>query len=56
MKNEIVLFKNQDVKLEVNMQDETVQLNTEQMAQLFDRDYKTIRKHINNALKEELSD
>ena len=56
MKNEIVLFENQDVELEVNMQDETVWLNTEQMAQLFDRDYKTIRKHINNALKEELSD
>ena len=56
MKNEIVLFENIDVKLEVNMQDETVWLNTEQMAQLFDRDYKTIRKHINNALKEELSD
>ena len=55
MKNEIVLFENQDVKLEVNMQDETVWLNTEQMAQLFDRDYKTIRKHINNALKEELA-
>ncbi len=29
-------------------------LNTEQMAKLFDRDYKTIRKHINNALNEEL--
>ena len=56
MKNEIIIFENQDVKLEVNMQDETVWLNTEQIAQLFDRDYKTIRKHINNALKEELSD
>ena len=56
MKNEIILFKNQDVKLEVNMRDETVWLNTEQMAKLFDRDYKTIRKHINNALKEELND
>ena len=54
MENEIILFENQDVKLEVNMKDETVWLNTEQMAQLFDRDYKTIRKHINNALKEEL--
>ena len=54
MKNEIVLFENQDVKLEVNMQDETVWLNAKQMAKLFDRDYKTIRKHINNALKEEL--
>ena len=54
MKNEIIIFENQDVKLEVNMKDETVWLNTEQMAKLFDRDYKTIRKHINNALKEEL--
>ncbi len=54
MKNEIVLFENQKVKLEVNMQDETVWLNTEQMALLFDRDYKTIRKHVNNALEEEL--
>ena len=54
MNNEIILFKNQNVKLEVNMKDETVWLNTEQMAKLFGRDYKTIRKHINNALKEEL--
>ena len=54
-KNEIILFENQNVKLEVNMQDETVWLNTEQMAKLFERDYKTIRKHISNALKEELS-
>ncbi len=52
--NEIILFENQEVKLEVNLKDETVWLNTEQMAQLFGRDYKTIRKHINNALKEEL--
>ncbi len=54
MKNEIIIFENQEVKLEVNMKDETVWLNTEQMAQLFDRDYKTIRKHITNALNEEL--
>lgn len=54
MKNEIVLFKNQNVKLEVNMKDETVWLNANQMAELFGRDYKTIRKHINNILKEEL--
>ncbi len=56
MKNEIILFENQNVKLEVNMKDETVWLNAEQMATLFGRDSKTIRKHINNALKEELSD
>jgi len=56
MKNEIILFENQDVKLEVNMQDETVWLNAEQMSKLFDRDTKTIRKHINNVLLEELKD
>ena len=55
-RNEIILFENQGVKLEVNIKDETVWLNTEQIAILFDRDYKTIRKHINNALKEELKD
>ena len=54
MNNEIILFKNQNVKLEVNMKDETVWLNANQMAELFGRDYKTIRKHINNVLKEEL--
>lgn len=54
IKNEIVLFENQNVKLEVNMKDETVWLNANQMSELFGRDSKTIRKHIYNALKEEL--
>ena len=54
MKNEIILFENQNVKLEVNMKDETVWLNREQLSKLFDRDIKTIGKHINNALQEEL--
>ena len=54
MKNEVIIFENQNVKLEVNMKDETVWLNANQMAELFGRDFKTIRKHINNALKEEL--
>lgn len=53
MKNEIIIFKNQNVKLEVNMKDDTVWLNAGQMAELFGRDTKTIRKHINNALQEE---
>lgn len=53
-KNEIILFENQGVKLEVNVKDETVWLNRQQLAKLFDRDIKTIDKHINNALKEEL--
>ena len=55
-RNEIILFENQGVKLEVNLKDETVWLNREQLAKLFDRDIKTIGKHINNALKEELSE
>ena len=54
MKNEIIIFENQKVKLEVNMKGETVWLTAEQMAKLFGRDYKTIRKHISNALVEEL--
>ena len=53
-RNEIILFENQDVKLEVNLKDETVWLNRQQLSKLFDRDVKTIGKHINNALKEEL--
>ncbi len=53
-KNEIILFENQGVKLEVNLKDDTVWLNRQQLAQLFGRDIKTIGKHINNALKEEL--
>ena len=48
MKNEIVLFENQSVKLEVSMKDETVWLTANQMANLFQKDEKTIRKHINN--------
>lgn len=38
------------------MKDETVWLNANQLSELFDRDSKTIRKHINNALNEELDD
>lgn len=54
MKNEIVIFENQNIKLEVNMKGETVWLNRQQIAELFDRDIKTIGKHITNALNEEL--
>ncbi len=56
MKNEIILFENQVVKLEVNMQDETVWLSLDQMALLFDRDKSVISRHIKNALKEELNE
>ncbi|WP_415931856.1 RhuM family protein [Zhenpiania hominis] len=54
--NEIVIFETEDkaVTLSVPVEQETVWLNRDQMAELFDRDVKTIGKHINNALKEEL--
>ena len=53
-KGEIILYKNNngDINLEVNVQDETVWLNRNQMALLFDRDVKTIGKHINNIFNE----
>lgn len=53
---EIILYQAHDgsVKLEVQTDGETVWLNRNQMAVLFDRDVKTIGKHVNNALKEEL--
>ena len=56
MKNDIVIFENQDVKLEVNLKDDTVWLNSNQSSKLFNRDIKTIRKHINNSLNEECKD
>lgn len=52
MKNEIILFENQNVKLEVNMKDETVWLSLDQMGKLFGRDRTVIKRHINNILKE----
>ena len=54
-KNEIILFENQGVKLEVNLKDETVWLNLEQMSELFSRDKSVISRHIKNALSEELN-
>jgi len=56
---EIVIYHadNQpDFQIEVRIKDDTVWLNRNQLAVLFDRDVKTIGKHINNALREELSD
>lgn len=52
MENEIILFENQEVKLEVNMKDETVWLSLEQMAKLFDRNRTVVTRHINNIFKE----
>ncbi|MCR5190176.1 MAG: virulence RhuM family protein [Bacteroidales bacterium] len=53
--SEIIIYQpDADVKLEVRLNGETVWLNRQQMAVLFDRDVKTIGKHVNNALAEEL--
>lgn len=53
--NEIILYQpDSTLTLDVRVENETVWLNRNQMAILFDRDVKTIGKHINNALKEEL--
>lgn len=58
MENEVIVFKNGELELEVSLNEDrdTVWLNRHQMAKLFDRDIKTINKHINKALEEELSD
>ena len=56
MEKDIVLFETEDneIKLTVPIENDTVWLNRNQLAELFGRDVKTIGKHINNALKEEL--
>ena len=53
-RNEIIIFETEDhqIKLEVNVESETVWLSANQMALLFERDEKTIRKHINNVFSE----
>ncbi len=51
-KNEIIIFENQDVKLEVNLKEDNVWITANQMAILFDKDETTIRKHINNVFKD----
>ena len=50
MNNSIEIYRSQDgsVQLNVKLENETVWLSANQMAMLFDRDAKTIRKHINN--------
>lgn len=54
-RGEIILYQpDETVRLEVRLEDDTVWLNRQQLAQLFGRDVKTIGKHIGNALQEEL--
>ena len=54
---EIVMYQpDETIRLEVRLGEDTVWLNRNQISILFGRDVKTIGKHINNALREELSD
>ena len=55
-KNELVLFETKDnaIKLDVPVENETVWLTQAQMTELFDRDQSVISRHINNAFKEEV--
>jgi hypothetical protein len=54
--SEIVIYQpDENLQLQVRLENETVWLNRRQLAELFGRDIKTIGKHINNALREELS-
>jgi prophage maintenance system killer protein len=55
--DQIVIYKDENnaIQMEVRMAGEMIWLNRQQLATLFGRDYKTISKHINNALKEELA-
>lgn len=55
-KGNIIIFQTSDgnTNLDVRLENETVWLNRQQLADLFDRDIKTIGKHVNNALKEDL--
>ena len=54
-RNEIIVYQPEggEFHIEVRVENETVWLNRQQMSILFERDVKTIGKHIGNALKEE---
>lgn len=56
LNDKIVIYRSADgeTQLDVKIDKETVWLNVNQMAELFGRDSKTIRKHIDNAIREEL--
>lgn len=56
--NNIIIYKdeNNSIQIDVKMDGDMIWLTRQQLATLFGRDYKTISKHINNALKEELAD
>ena len=52
--DQIVIYQTEDgqTQIDVRLENETVWLTANQMTLLFDRDDKTIRKHINNVFSE----
>ncbi|HHB75456.1 MAG TPA: cell filamentation protein Fic, partial [Desulfobulbus sp.] len=50
----LIVYQSDDGRslVDVRLEDETVWLSRKEMAVLFDRDYKTIAKHINNVFNE----
>lgn len=56
MENEMIIFENGEVKLDVNVKDETVWLTLDQLTKLYGRDKSVISRHIKNALREELDE
>lgn len=58
LNNQIIIYQTEDgqTQIDVRMENDMIWLTRQQIAVLFGRDYKTISKHINNALKEELAD
>lgn len=52
MKN-LIIYQDGELEIDVSIENETVWLNRNQISELFDRDVKTIGKHINNVFKDQ---
>ena len=52
MMSDMVVYNDGEIELKVSVDEETVWLNRNQISDLFERDVKTIGKHINNILNE----
>jgi hypothetical protein len=52
-KSDIIIYNDGELELKVSLDNETVWLNRQQLSELFDRDIKTIGKHLSNIFKEE---
>jgi len=50
--SDLIIYQNGELEINVSLKNETVWLNRNQIAELFNRDVKTIGKHINNVFKD----